>query len=353
MEAIVLVGGHGTRLRPLTLTTPKPMLPVAGVPFLTHQLARLAGVGVDHVVLATSYRADAFRDHFGAEHAGVRLTYVHETDALGTGGGIRNAAEALTESDPVIVLNGDVLSGHDIAAQLHLHQETAAVATLHLVTVADARRYGCVPTNPIGRVLAFHEKMDDPVSNQINAGCYVLERSTIDAIPSARVVSIEREVFPVLVDQGDTVMGYVDDSYWIDVGTPADYVRAGSDLVTGIARSPAFAQLPGQAWVAGQADIDAAAVVTGGTAVGARCVVEADARVEGSVLLEGCRIARGAVVTRSVIGVDAVIGAGCTITDSVVGDTANIGERNELREGARVWPRVALPDVSIRFSSDA
>jgi mannose-1-phosphate guanylyltransferase len=353
VEAIVLVGGHGTRLRPLTLTTPKPMLPVAGVPFLTHQLARLAAVGVDHVVLATSYRAEAFREHFGDEHVGVRITYVHETEALGTGGGIRNAASALTASGPVIVLNGDVLSGHDMGAQLHLHAETSAVATLHLVTVEDARRYGCVPTNPIGRVLAFHEKMDDPVSNQINAGCYVLERSMLDEIPSGRVVSIEREIFPPLVDRGETVMGYVDDSYWIDVGTPADYVRAGSDLVSGAARSPAFAELPSPAWIAAGADVDASATVVGGSAVGPGCVVEADAYVDGSVLMAGCRVARGASVTRSVVGVDAVVGAGCSISDSVVGDTANIGERNELQAGARVWPHVALPDVSIRFSTDA
>ncbi|HMC70535.1 MAG TPA: nucleotidyltransferase family protein, partial [Mycobacteriales bacterium] len=183
MEAIVLVGGLGTRLRPLTLDTPKPMLPVAGVPFLTHQLTRLAAAGVDHVVLATSYRPEVFEAHFGDGSAlGLRVDYVTETEPLGTGGAIRNVASLLVSKpdDPVVVLNGDVLSGHDIGAQLTMHADADAAVTLHLVRVEDARAFGSVPTDDAGRVTAFVEKSPDPVSDQINAGCYVFRRSLID-----------------------------------------------------------------------------------------------------------------------------------------------------------------------------
>jgi mannose-1-phosphate guanylyltransferase len=355
VEAIVLVGGQGTRLRPLTLTTPKPMLPVAGVPFLAHQLSRLKAAGVDHVVLATSYRPEVFEAHFGGGAAlGLSLTYVTEAEPLGTGGGIRNAAAALRTlgDEPVVVLNGDVLSGHDLSAQIAFHRELRAVVTLHLVTVEDARPYGCVPTDAHGRVTAFLEKQPEPVSNQINAGCYVLDRRVLEDIPAGTVVSVERDTFPALLSAGKPLAGYVEDAYWLDVGTPATYVQAGVDLVTGVATSPAYAAPPAPAQLLDGAAVATGATVTGGTSVGPGAVVEAGAVVTGSVLMAGCRVAAGAVVTGSVVGVDAVVGAGCVLTDVVLGDTARLGARNELRDGARVWPRVVLPDVAVRFSSD-
>ncbi|HET7310581.1 MAG TPA: NDP-sugar synthase [Mycobacteriales bacterium] len=355
MEAIVLVGGLGTRLRPLTLDTPKPMLPVAGVPFLTHQLARLAAVGVDHVVLATSYRPEVFEAHFGDGSAlGLRIDYVTESEPLGTGGGIRNVASMLTSeaADPVIVLNGDVLSGHDIGAQLALHEKSAAAVTLHLVRVDDPRAFGSVPTDESGRVTAFVEKSPEPVSDQINAGCYVFRRSVIDTIPAGTVVSVERVTFPQLLDAGEPVLGYVDNAYWLDVGTPAAIVQASADLVRGVAPSPAVAH-PGEALIASSADVVTSATVRGGSAIAERVTIGDGAVVDASIVLDGACIDSEAEVVRSVVGTDVVVGRGCRLVDVVIGAGARLGDRNELVKGARVWPGVTLPDVAVRFSSDA
>ena len=355
MEAIVLVGGLGTRLRPLTLDTPKPMLPVAGVPFLTHQLARLHAAGVDHVVLATSYRAEVFEAHFGdGSDLGLRVDYVTETEPLGTGGGIRNVAPMLTSGpdEPIVVLNGDVLSGHDITAQLALHTKADADVTLHLVRVEDPRAFGSVPTDESGRVTAFVEKSPDPVSDQINAGCYVFRRSVIDEIAPGEVVSVERVTFPALLAAGRPVLGYVDNAYWLDVGTPAAIVQASADLVRGVAPSPAVAT-PGEALIAPSAKVHDSASVHGGSAVADGVTIGAGAVVDASIVLPGARVDDDAEVVRSVIGADAVVGAGCRLVDVVIGAGAQLGTRNELVQGARVWPGVALPDVAVRFSTDA
>ena len=207
LEAILLVGGQGTRLRPLTITTPKPLLPTAGVPFLAHQLAKASAAGVTRVVLATSYRAQMFADSLGDGSAfGLEIVYVEEDTPLDTGGAIRNAGQGLRggPGSPVLVLNGDVLSGHDLAAQLDLHTKAEAAVTLHLVEVPDPARFGCVPTDADGRVTAFLEKTPHPVTNRINAGCYVFTRRVIDQIPPGRV-SVERETFPGLISHGELV----------------------------------------------------------------------------------------------------------------------------------------------------
>jgi mannose-1-phosphate guanylyltransferase len=355
MEAIVLVGGQGTRLRPLTLTTPKPMLPAAGVPFLTHQLAQAAAAGVDHVVLATSYRAEVFEAHFGdGGELGLRIDYCTESEPLGTGGGIRNVADRLESAadEPVLILNGDILSGHDMAAQVAAHRAASAAVTLHLVRVEDARAFGSVPTDADGRVTAFVEKSPTPMSDQINAGCYVFNRAVIDAIPAGRVVSVEREIFPRLLDDGAVVLGRVEDGYWLDVGTPAAYVQASTDLVRGVVQSPAV-RSTGDSLVTDSAQVAPGTLLAGGAFVDAGAVVETEAHVDGSVVMAGARVGRGAQVVRSVVGRNAAVGDGCVVVDSVIGDGAHLGARNELRAGARVWPAVVLDDVAVRFSSDA
>lgn len=350
------MGGRGTRLRPLTLTTPKPMLPAAGVPFLTHQLARASQAGVDHVVLATSYRAEIFEEHFGdGAQLGLEIEYVSEHDPLGTGGGIRNVAGRLRSGpdDPVVVLNGDVLSGHDLRAQVALHRERGAAVSLHLVQVSDARAFGCVPTDSGGWVTAFLEKDPNPVTNQINAGCYVFTRSVIDDIPAGRPVSVERETFPQLLQAGVPVLGVVDSAYWLDIGTPEAFVRASCDLVRGIAPSSALPGPAGEALVLAGASVAPDAAVGGGSVVGEGAFVGHGATVEGSVLLPGSRVEEAAVVRDSVLGRDAAVGAGSILAGAVVGDGARIGARNELLAGVRVWPLVELPDLAVRFSSDA
>jgi mannose-1-phosphate guanylyltransferase len=356
LEAILLVGGRGTRLRPLTLSAPKPLLPTAGVPFLRHQFARAAAAGVTHVVLATSYRAEMFRESFGdGSSLGLSIDYVYEQTPLGTGGGIRNAASLLHSGpdDPVVVLNGDVLSGHDLGAQLDVHRKADAAVTLHLVEVEDPSQFGCVPTDAAGRVTAFLEKTPDPVTNRINAGCYVFTRSVIDAIPADRPVSVERETFPGLIEAGRTVMGYADTSYWLDVGTPAAFVRGSCDLVLGTLASPALPGPSGPALVLPGASVADGATVSGGTTVGAGSQIAGGAVVDGSVLFDGVRVGPGAVVRNSILGAGSQIAGGAVVDGAVIGDRAVIGAGNELIGGLRVWPDVRLEPTSIRFSSDA
>ncbi|MBO0866719.1 MAG: NDP-sugar synthase, partial [Mycobacterium sp.] len=239
VDAVVLVGGKGTRLRPLTLSVPKPMLPTAGLPFVTHLLSRIAAAGIEHVILGTSYQPHVFEQEFGdGSKLGLQIEYVTEQHPLGTGGGIANVAPRLRH-DTVMVFNGDVLSGADLGQLLDFHHSNRADVTLHLVRVGDPRAFGCVPTEN-GRVTAFLEKTQDPPTDQINAGCYVFSRAIIDRIPRGREVSVEREIFPALLSDGVKVCGYVDASYWRDMGTPEDFVRGSADLVRGIAPSPAL-----------------------------------------------------------------------------------------------------------------
>ena len=355
-EAILLVGGYGTRLRPLSLSAPKHLLPTAGVPFLAHQLARAASCGVARVVLATSYRAEMFRERFGdGSSFGLELEYVHEEVPLGTGGAIRNAAAGLSSGpeDPVVVLNGDVLSGHDLAAQVAVHEKAGAAVTLHLVEVSDPARFGCVPTDSGGRVTAFLEKTPHPVTNRINAGCYVFRRRVIDSIPAGRPVSVERETFPQLISSGEVVMGHADTAYWLDVGTPETFVQGSCDLVLGKLASPALPGPTGDSLVLAGTVVEPGAKLSGGTAVGSGCRIGAGAEVAGSVLFDKVTVGAGAVVSSSVLGNGVSIGAGAILDGVVIGDGAAVAEGNELRHGLRVWPGVDLGPTAIRFSTDA
>jgi mannose-1-phosphate guanylyltransferase len=356
LEAIVLVGGQGTRLRPLTLSAPKPLLPTAGVPFLAHLLARAASGGVTRVVLATCYKADMFAAALGDGSAfGLSIDYVTEEVPLDTGGGIRNAARSLHgggAGDPIVVLNCDILSGHDLRAQVDLHVKKDAAVTLHLVEVTDPTHFGCVPTDASGRVTAFLEKTPDPVTNRINAGCYVFRREVIDQIPLGRRVSVERETFPGLIAAGELVMGYHESAYWLDVGTPQAFVRGSCDLVLGRLPGPAVPGPAGPCLLLAGASVADGAAVTGGTVVGAGTRVGAGATVDGSVLFDGATVGDGAVVRDSILGRGAVVAPGAVLDEAVVGDGAFIGAGNELARGIRIWPNVRLEPTSVRFSAD-
>lgn len=351
VDAVVLVGGQGTRLRPLTLSVPKPMLPTAGLPLLTHLLSRIAAAGIEHVILGTSYKPAVFEAEFGdGSKLGVQLEYVTEEEPLGTGGAIAHVAPKLRH-DTAMVFNGDVLSGADLGELLAFHRGHGADLTLHLVRVGDPRSFGCVPTQD-GRVTAFLEKTQDPPTDQINAGCYVMSRAVIDAIPRGRPVSVEREVFPTLLSDGVQVYGYVDASYWRDMGTPEDFVRGSADLVRGIAPSPALGGHRGECLVHDGAAVAPGALLIGGTVVGRGAEIGPGARLDGAVIFDGVRVEAGSVVERSIIGFGARIGPRALIRDGVIGDGADIGARCELLRGARVWPGVTIPDGGIRYSSD-
>ncbi|MER5771741.1 NDP-sugar synthase [Streptomyces sp. NPDC001985] len=357
-EAILLVGGKGTRLRPLTVHTPKPMVPAAGVPFLTHQLARARAAGVEHIVLATSYLAEVFEPYFGDGSAlGLSLEYVTEEEPLGTGGAIRNVAGRLRSGpdEPVLIFNGDILTGLDIGALVATHRDSGADVSLHLTRVADPRAFGLVPTDANGRVTAFLEKPQTPeeiVTDQINAGAYVFRRSVIDTIPAGRPVSVERETFPDLLSSGAHLQGMVDSTYWLDLGTPQAFVRGSADLVLGHAPSPAVPGRCGERLVLESATVAADAKLSGGTVVGEGARIGAGARVHGSVVQAGAVVEENAVITASLIGAGACVGARSVLTDTVVGDGATVGADNELRAGARVWCDTTLPPRSLRFSSD-
>jgi mannose-1-phosphate guanylyltransferase len=347
VEAVIVAGGFGTRLLPLTARRPKHLLEVGGVPFLEHQISRLAQAGVEHVVLATSYHADLFGPVLGdGSRWGVRLDYVQEVEPLGTGGAIRNVAATLG-TDPegaVVVLNGDVLSGHDLRSQLEDFERPRdgrpVDVSLHLVRVDDARPFGCVPTDDQGRVLEFVEKSENPVTDQVNAGCYVFRRRVVDGIPDGRVVSVERETFPGLVSAGALVVGYVETAYWRDVGTPAALVAASRDLVLGHATSPAVEPRPGGAWVEDGALTDPTATINAGSVVLAGARVCAGAVVSGSVVMAGAVVGQSAEVTESVLGPGSVVGAGARLVGVTVGD------------GGRVSPG-AVPGKDTRVDCDA
>jgi mannose-1-phosphate guanylyltransferase len=352
VDAVILVGGLGTRLRPLTLSAPKPMLPTAGLPFLTHLLSRIADAGIEHVVLGTSYKAAVFESEFGdGSKLGLQIDYVVETEPLGTGGGIANVASRLRHPT-TLVFNGDVLSGADLGALLDSHENNNADVTLHLVRVGDPRAFGCVPTDSEGLVTAFLEKTQDPPTDQINAGCYVFKREVIDRIPKGRALSVEREVFPGLLSDGLRVCGYVDSTYWRDMGTPEDFVRGSADLVRGIAPSPALKGHRGEELVHDGASVAPGALLIGGTVVGRGAEIAGGARLDGAVIFDGAKVGAGAVIERSIIGFGAHIGPRALIRDGVIGDGADIGARCELLRGARVWPGVTIPDGGIRYSTD-
>jgi mannose-1-phosphate guanylyltransferase len=352
LEAILLVGGQGTRLRPLTISTPKPMLPVAGYSCTEHQIALAREAGIGRIILGTSYRAEVFELHFGhGEEFGLELIYAVEDEPLGTGGAIRHAAQHLTcgPDDPVIVFNGDVLTGLDIAGLVQKWRNAKADVAIYLTRVADPRPFGLVPTDASGRVLEFLEKPTTPeeiVTDQINAGCYVFKRSVIDSIPGDRPVSVERETFPELLAANKTVIGVVDDGYWLDLGTPLAFAKGSADLVQGIAPSPLLVGRTGSAIIEKSANVDPSAIVTGGSYVGHNASIGAGTVIDGSVIFNEVQIASGSRVTNSIVSTAAKIGSDCHIVDTVIAERALIGSNNKLVAGTLVFPNEIIEPVT-------
>ena len=352
LEAILLVGGQGTRLRPLTISTPKPMLPVAGYSCTEHQIALAREAGIGRIILGTSYRAEVFESHFGhGEEFGLELVYAVEDEPLGTGGAIRHAAQHLTcgPEDPVVVFNGDVLTGLDIAGLVQKWRNAKADVAIYLTRVADPRPFGLVPTDASGRVLEFLEKPSTPeeiVTDQINAGCYVFKRSVIDSIPGDRPVSVERETFPELLAANKTVIGVVDDGYWLDLGTPLAFAKGSADLVQGIAPSPLLVGRTGSAIIEKSANVDPSAIVTGGSYVGHNASIGAGTVIDSSVIFNEVQISSGSRVTNSIISTAAHVGSDCHIVDTVIAERALIGSNNELVAGTLVFPDERIEPVT-------
>jgi len=356
VKAIVLVGGEGTRLRPLTFTTPKQLLPVVEVPMLERVLEHLSRHGVEEAILSMGYRPDAFAHAYPSNVvAGVRLLYAVEPEPLDTAGAVRFAAEAAEVDETFLVVNGDVLTDMDVTALVEFHRLRSASATICLTPVEDPSRFGVVPTDPEGKVLDFIEK--PPVgrapTNLINAGTYVIEPEVLELVALGRRTSIERETFPVLASKG-VLYAHASDAYWLDTGTPEAYLQAHADLLSGrrfCDPAPGATEIGPGVWVVGKADVDGqigpqslvgegAVVATGASVersvIGARSRIDPGALIEDSVVLSDAHIAPGAHVRRSIVGHRADIGAKCELDAlCVVGDEACVTPGTRL-EGARV-----------------
>lgn len=291
---ILLVGGMGTRLMPLTRDTPKPMLPIAGLPVTEHQLLAAKRAGITTIVLATSYLSEVFTPYFGdGSKWGLDVRYAVEETPLGTGGAIKNAASALNitpgSDEPIVIFNGDVLSSHDLGKQIQEHVTNHADVTLHLTHVEDARAYGCVPVDKNGRVTAFLEKMENPITNTINAGSYVFHSSVIETIAINTVVSVERDVFPALVAADKKIYGYVEDAYWLDIGTPRALLAGSKHLVGGEFK------------VDPTSKVAASAELQDGSSVGEGCTIHEDVIISGSVICAGVVVEAGSEIRNSFI----------------------------------------------------
>ena len=313
---ILLVGGRGTRLAPITSEIPKPMLPVACKPVTEHQILAAQRAGITTLVLATSYLSEVFIPYFGdGSKWGIDLRYAVEKEPLGTGGAIANAAAHLDKGasdEAVVIFNGDVLSQHNLAAQIEFHKQAHADVTLHLIQVEDARAFGCVPTTAEGQVEAFLEKMENPVTNWINAGCYVFNREVIDSIPRDTVVSVERETFPALISDKRRVFGYKEAAYWLDIGNPGALFKGSRDLVAA------------DCLISPSAEVDASAVLTGGTSIGAGAQIGAGAILDNCIVSAHAIVKPGAHLTRTFLASAAVVEASANYTDRYISHSENL-----------------------------
>ncbi len=366
MQALILAGGEGTRLRPLTSTVPKPVVPLVDRPFITYMLEWLRGHGVDDVVISCGFMASGVRNVLGDGSAlGIRLRYAEEPEPRGTAGAIKFAEPLLDER--FLVLNGDVLTDIDLSGQLAQHEAKGARATIALVPVEDPTAYGLVRLTSDNAVAQFLEKPnpDQIDTHLINAGAYVLSRDVLDLVPADRSVSIEREVFPELIGAG--LFGYPASGYWLDIGTPERYLQATFDILEGNVATEVGQRLDGSylavadgvevlgrivppaivgrgARIAEGAHVGSLAVLGDHVHIGERSVVER------AVVLNGSEIGADCVVRDCIVAAGVRIGAGSRVEGgAVLGEGVTIGARNTISAGARIFPGVALPDDAIRF----
>ena len=383
MKAIILVGGGGTRLRPLTVNTPKPLIPLVNRPFLDHVLYLLREHGIREVVLAVGYRADRFEDGYGdGSHMDMKVTYSREARPLDTGWAVKNVQSLLEPGEPFLVFNGDVLTDLDLSDMLRFHRESGSVCTISLTAVEDPSAYGVVDMDESGRIQRFTEKpkREEATSNWINAGTYIIEYpmleyisepQLLESIPPGRPNSVEYGLFPTLLKEGKPLYGYKTGAYWLDIGTPAKYLQAHVDLLSGrLKRSltPEGELYADNVWVGKECDIHKGARLTGPVVLGSRCqigegasltgpcvmdencLVEAEAELEGVVGWYGARFGSRSNVREAIVGMHGSIGAECVVEGTVVvADNAHVGANNRLAHGVRIWPGAEIPDEAISF----
>ncbi len=370
MKAIILVGGEGMRLRPLTCTTPKPMLSVLNRPFIEHVIRLLQSHGIDEIIISAGYLPAEFDKHLGdGRDFGVKITYAIEKTPLGTCGAVKNIEDKLDST--FIVVNGDILTNLSIDQLLEYHRAKKSVATLTLTSVEDPTQYGLVNTDISGRVSSFLEKpsWDEVTTDLVNAGAYVLEPQILKYVPKGQNHSFERHLFPLLIEKGQNIVGFPSSAYWIDIGTPEKYLQAHRDILDG----QVGIEFPGESykknvWIGKDTNIAADAVVFGPTVMGSNCQIASDttifshcvlgnncriesgARLEGCIVFDDARIGAGAVVRDSIIGKGVQIGKKVRVDEkAILGDKTVIDEDNLLRRGIKIWPNTRIRRNQIMF----
>jgi NDP-sugar pyrophosphorylase family protein len=349
MKAILLAGGKGTRLRPLTIHTPKPIVPIFNRPFLHYQIDLLKQVPeIDEVILSLNYQPRRIEEIFGdGSDVGIKIRYVVEPAPLGTAGAVKYAGDKLTES--VVVFNGDVLTQIDLAAVIRLHRERRAKATIVLTPVANPSAYGLVETDAAGNIQRFLEKPkpEEITTNHINAGIYVLEPDTFDRIPSEVAWSIERSYFPSLIERGETFVAYVYDGYWIDIGTHEKYVQVHRDIMDRRFTAGPFTD-GNSTWISPDARVEEGATVTGPCFIDEGVVIKRGARVGPyTVLGRQTEVEEDAVLENAIIWANTRIGREASVRNAIVGRNCHLGRNVSLDRGAVLGDRTTLTDFSV------
>jgi mannose-1-phosphate guanylyltransferase len=350
MKAILLAGGKGTRLRPLTIHTPKPIVPIFNRPFLSYQIDLVKQVpDIDEVILSLNYQPRRIEEVFSdGTDAGVRISYVVEPAPLGTGGAIKYAAGSTRES--IVVFNGDVLTQVDLAAVIALHRERRARATIVLTPVDNPAAYGLVETDAAHNIQRFLEKPkpEEITTNRINAGIYILEPDSFDRIPDGVPYSIERGYFPSLVERGETFVAYMYDGYWIDIGTPEKYTQVHRDIMDGrYAAAPFAGGGTGQKWIAAGSRVEDGTIIEGPCFIDEGAVIKAGARVGPySVIGRQTQIDEQAVVSGSIIWPNCRIDAEAAVTDAIVGRNCHLGRNVIVGAGAVLGDKTSLTDYT-------
>ncbi len=369
MKAVILVGGQGMRLRPLTCTTPKPMLPLANVPFLEYVIKLLKGHGISEIILSTSYLPEVFEKHLSQRMLDTEITYVTEEKPLGTCGAVKNVEHLLDTA--FIVFNGDILTNLNISQLIEYHKAKKAKATLTLTSVEDPTAYGLVPLDTTGHVLEFLEKpsWDEVTTDLVNAGTYVLEPEVLKYAPEGENYSFERGLFPTLLEKGESVFGFPSSAYWLDIGTPQKYLRAHHDILEGkIPLEFEGEEIKPRVWIGKGTEISPKATVFGPTiigdncrirdhaavfghtAIGDNCEVREGARLEGCVLYDGCLIEEAAVIRNSILGKELALGKKVHVEEvAVLGDKMVVKDENYLKKGIRIWPETEIEVGRIKF----
>jgi len=333
MKAVVLVGGQGTRLRPLTETVKKELLPLVDRTILDHTLDRLVRHGVHEVIMSSPYLEEAFDPLIEARRGEPDITWITEEQALDTGGAIVHALHRLDPAQPFFALNGDILTDLDMTAMLAVHRDRDAAATIALHHVEDARPFGLVDRAPDGRILAFREKPENPVPGAVNAGTYVFDPGALASWVADRPISVEREIFPAVIASGRPVIGFDSHAYWRDLGTPDNYLQAHFDLLDGKVRGRSYPA----PWIAGSARVDLRAHLGRWVAVGPEASIAAGVEIDDSVIHPGASIEQDARIIGSILGPGARVGAGASLSGCVLGEGSSVPAGCAL-EGSRVAP---------------